>query len=193
MKRTVQIVLGITAILILAGNAPAQTTSAQITDYSHATGRPQAQCLGANLSVSRISEDAGVGNRAVNYAFTNTSSSPCTLKGYPGFALLDKRGRRLRGIQVSRSDATYFQPEQAPQEVTLEPGKTAWFQVAYSAVQSTPRKCPVSAKVKIIAPGSRRALIIADQLDPCGGGVTVTPVRSGLPPGGDPAEGQSDN
>lgn len=185
MKKTVQIILGFTITLILATTAMAQTI--------HIGGSPLAQCLGENLSVSRISEDAGVGNRAVNYAFTNTSSAPCTLKGYPGFALLDKRGRRMRGIQVGTSDATYFQPEQAPQEVTLEPGKTAWFQVAYSAVQSTPRKCPVSAKVKIIAPGTKRAFIIADQLDPCGGGVTVTPVRSGLPSDDSPSGEQANN
>ena len=192
MKRMVQIILGGTTTLILASFAIAQTND-RTGSYAHTGAGPLAQCLSKNLSVSRISEDAGAGNRAVNYAFTNNSSTPCTLKGYPGFALLDKRGRRLRGIRVSMRDATYFQPEQAAQEVTLEPGKTAWFQVAYNAVQSTPRKCPVSAKVRIIAPGTRRALIIADQLDPCGGRVTVTPVRSGLPSDIDPSEEQPNN
>lgn len=192
MKRTVRIMLGSASAFILALNALARTNAGTVP-YAHAGAGLPPQCLGENLSVRRVSDEAGVGNRAVNYAFTNTSSTTCTLKGYPGFALLGKRGRRMRGIQVGRSDATYFMPEQAPQEVIMEPGKTAWFQVAYSVVQSTPRKCPVSAKVEIIAPGTRRALIIADRLDPCGGGVMVTPVRSGLTPDGSPSEEQSNN
>jgi hypothetical protein len=192
MKRTVKVILSFTITLLLVSFAVAQTNDRTSND-AHRGATSLAQCLGANLSVSRVSDDAGAGNRAVNYAFTNNSSTPCTLKGYPGFALLDKRGRRMRGIRVDMSDATYFQPEQSSQEVTLEPGKTAWFQVAYSAVQNTPRKCPVSAKVRIIAPGTSRALIIADQLDPCGGGVTVTPVRSGLPSDINPSEGQPNN
>jgi hypothetical protein len=192
MKRTVKVILSCTITLLLASPSMAQRND-RTSNYAHHSATPLAQCLGEKLSVSRVSDDAGAGNRAVNYVFTNTSSTPCTLKGFPGFALLDKRGRRMRGISVGTSDATYFQSEQAPQEVTLEPGKTAWFQVAYSAVQSTSRKCPVSAKVRIIAPGTRRALIIADQLDPCRGGVTVTPVRSGLPSDINPSEEQPNN
>jgi hypothetical protein len=131
--------------------------------------------------VSRVSDDAGAGNRAVNFAFTNTSVSPCTLQGYPGFALLDRRGRRIRGVRVILSEGTYFQSGKAQEDVTLEPGKTAWFQVAYNAIQSSPRKCPVSAKVRITAPGTRRVFILREELDPCQGRVSVTPVRSGLP------------
>lgn len=143
--------------------------------------KPPSPCMANQLSVSRVSDDAGVGNRAVNFAFTNTSPTPCTLSGYPGFTPLDRRGRPMRGVRVTQSDATYFQPEQPAQEVTLEPGKTAWFQIAYTAVQSTPRKCPSSAKVKIIAPGTKRVFVLREEITPCQRTVTVTPVRSGLP------------
>ena len=164
---------GLLSLLLAAAAPPAGLSSPQ--------PRAVSQCQASQLSVSRLSDDAGVGNRAVNFAFTNTSPRPCTLSGYPGFTPLDRRGRPLRGVRVTQSDATYFQPEQPAQEVTLEPGKTAWFQIAYTAVQSTPRKCPSSAKVKIIAPGTKRVFLLREEITPCQHTVTVTPVRSGLP------------
>jgi hypothetical protein len=171
MKR---IYLGGCLLLLVAGvRTPAGLSSTKLPATS--------PCLANQLSVSRVSDDAGVGNRAVNFAFTNTSPTPCTLSGYPGFTPLDRRGRPMRGVRVTQSDATYFQPEQPAQEVTLEPGKTAWFQIAYTAVQSTPRKCPSSVKVKITAPGTKRVFLLREEITPCQHTVTVTPVRSGLP------------
>ncbi len=164
---------GFLLLLLACVRTPAGLSSTRLT--------APAPCMANQLSVSRVSDDAGVGNRAVNFAFTNTSPTPCTLNGYPGFTPLDRRGRPMRGVRVVQSDATYFQPEQAAQEVTLEPGKTAWFQIAYTAVQSTPRKCAASAKVRITAPGTKRVFLLREEITPCQHTVTVTPVRSGLP------------
>ena len=164
---------GFLFLLLAAATPPAGLSSPKLQAVS--------RCQASQLSVSRVSDDAGVGNRAVNFAFTNNSPTPCTLNGYPRFAPLDRRGRPLRGVRVVRSEETYFQPPQPPQEVTLEPGKTAWFQIAYSAVQNSPRKCPASARVKIIAPGTTRVFMLREEISPCQHTVSVTPVRSGLP------------
>jgi hypothetical protein len=164
--------------ICLAATAMAQT-SVQTTSYS--PKNPSAQCRGENLSVSRLSDDAGAGNRGVYFAFTNNSVSPCTLKGYPRITLLDRRGRPLRGVRVILSEGTYFQSAESAQAVTLEPGKTAWFNIAYNVVQNTARKCPVSARIRIIAPGTRRVFTLPEEINPCQRRVTVTPVRNGLP------------
>jgi hypothetical protein len=138
-------------------------------------------CAGENLSVKRVSDDAGLGNRAVNYAFTNTSTSPCTLSGSPGFVLLNRGGQSLHGTHIVKATGTYFQPEESPQTVTLPPGGTAWFQIAYRACQGR-GMCPVSAKVRITAPGTKRGFILSEQIEAFQGTVNVIPVRSGLPP-----------
>lgn len=164
---------GFLAMLLASVTPPAGLSSPKLPVIS--------RCLANQLSVSRVSDDAGVGNRAVNFAFTNTSPTPCTLSGYPRFVALDRRGRPLRGVRVVQSDSTYFMPEQPPQEVTLEPGKTAWFQIAYNGMQDTPRKCPSSAKVKITAPGTTRVFVLREEITPCQHEVSVTPVRSGSP------------
>src|SRR5712691_3865238 len=55
-------------------------------------------CQENQLLVRHVSEDAAMGGvRTTGYAFTNTSSSPCTLKGYPSFEVLNRSGRLVRG------------------------------------------------------------------------------------------------
>src|SRR3954468_24017252 len=63
------------------------------------TGSQEAkQCTNGQLSVKAGDEDAAMGGvRTVNYTFTNTSTSPCTLKGYPGLQLLNKAGHAIPG------------------------------------------------------------------------------------------------
>src|SRR6185503_19132802 len=53
-----------------------------------------ALCRGVDLSVRHVSEDAAMGGEnLIVYALRNNSSTPCTLRGYPRYELLDKRGK----------------------------------------------------------------------------------------------------
>ncbi|MEH1940573.1 MAG: DUF4232 domain-containing protein [Nostoc sp.] len=136
------------------------------------------RCETSQLSVRRVSQDAGVGNVALTYAFTNNGSSPCTLNGYPGLALLDAKDRPLQGIKVIRSKDTYFSSNQPQQRVTLAPGKQASFQIAYNHIRSTEEQCPTSSKIQITPPNAYEHFTVTEQIKPCTGKVRVTPVRS---------------
>ncbi|WP_334841594.1 DUF4232 domain-containing protein [Nostoc sp.] len=136
------------------------------------------RCETSQLSVRRVSEDAGVGNVAITYAFTNNASSPCTLYGYPGLALLDAKDRPLQGIKVIRSKDTYFSSKQPRQQVTLAPGKQASFQIAYNHISSPDQNCPMSSKIQITPPNAYEHFTLTEQIKPCTGKVRVTPVRS---------------
>ncbi|ACC84222.1 DUF4232 domain-containing protein [Nostoc punctiforme] len=138
------------------------------------------RCETSQLSVRRVSEDAGVGNVAVTYAFTNNASSPCTLYGYPGLALLDAKDRPLQGIKVIRSKDTYFSSQQPRQQVTLAPGKQASFQIAYNHISSPQENCPISNKIEITPPNAYQHLTVTEEIKPCTGKVRVTPVRAVL-------------
>lgn len=171
-----QAILLVTLIIALSSLAGSQT-SVKNNGYSqHDNGSALSRCTGEHLSLKRVADDAGAGQRAVIFAFTNTSSSPCTLSGYPGFMMLNKVGLPLRGTHISRNG-------EPAQVVRLEPGGKAWFEITYSAcgVGGTGVRCPTSAKVRITAPGTKRAFVLREQIDPYRGRVGVTPVQSQQP------------
>ncbi|MEH2025407.1 DUF4232 domain-containing protein [Nostoc sp.] len=136
------------------------------------------RCETSQLSVRRVFEDAGVGNVALTYAFTNNGSSPCTLNGYPGLALLDGKDQPLEGVKIIRSKDTYFSSQQPRQQVTLAPGKQASFQIAYNHISSPEKQCPMSSKIQITPPNAYQHFTLTEEIKPCTGKVRVTPVRA---------------
>lgn len=158
-------------------------------DSTTANGTTPARCLGSQLSLREAEGEADMGGKRYgNFVFTNTSSSACTLTGYPRFLLLNKSGRSLRGVRVRyedgfvSGDSNRAQSGDAPQRVTLEPGQTAWFQIFYNdgMALGPPKRFPVSAKVRVVAPGTNRVFILRSQIRACCG-VQVSSVRGGLP------------
>lgn len=136
------------------------------------------RCETSQLSVRRVSQDAGVGNVALTYAFTNNASSPCTLNGYPGLALLDAKGQPLERVKVIRSKDTYFSSQQPRQQVTLSPGTQASFQIAYNHISSPEEHCPMSSKIEITPPNAYQHFTLTEEIKPCTGKVRVTPVQA---------------
>jgi hypothetical protein len=138
------------------------------------------RCYDDQLSVRHVSEDAAMGGvRTIDYAFTNTSSVPCTLNGYPRFEVLDRRGRVARngvagrGLTKMGDDA-----RREPQTVRLEPGKSARFIVYYNAGGAgyMGKPCPVYRKVRITAPGTRHGVVLLEEIQLCGS-LEVSPVE----------------
>ena len=166
------------ATLIIAGSslARSQTGFKNIVDSQNDKSSAATRCTGEHLSLRRVGDDAGAGQRAVIFAFTNTASSPCTLSGHPGFVMLNKAGLPLRGAHVSKDG-------DEAQVVRLAPGGKAWFEITFSAcgVGGTGVRCPVSTKVRITAPGTRRAFVLRERLEPFRGRVGVSPVQSTQP------------
>jgi hypothetical protein len=153
-------------------------------DFTHGKGLAAKRCHENQLSASHVSEDAAMGGvRTIVYAFNNTSSSPCTLSGYPHFEVLSRSGRIVRGGRAARGltrlDDDARRP---PRPVTIEPGKTATFMVYYNAGGAgyMGKPCPVYRRVRIIAPGTRRGIVLREEIQLCTG-LEVSPVR--LPSG----------
>lgn len=173
MRRTILLV---TLLIVVPSLAQSQTSVKKIGYNQNESSRAYTRrCTGWQLSAKHVSDDAGAGQRGVIYGFTNTSSSPCTLSGYPGFVLLNRAGGRLRGIHIIRTG-------EAAQVVTLAPGGKAQFEITYSAcsVVGTP-PCRVSVKVRITAPGTTRAFVLRERLDPFEGRINLSPVKSSTP------------
>lgn len=164
MRRTL---LLITLVIAMPCFARSQTT----TGNSQRASLAASPCIGSQLSVRRESEDAGAGQRYVSYSFKNQSPSPCTLSGFPGFALLDRAGRKIR-----RQSITHI-PDPVT-AVTLAPGGKAFFNIHYSACMTggTP-PCKSSAKVRIEAPGTNRPFVLRERAAPYQRSVELSPIR----------------
>lgn len=139
-----------------------------------------ARCRDYQLSLKRVTEDAAMGgDRSIYYAFTNKSSSPCTLEGYPRFEVLNSAGRLIRGGRA-REGLTVLDDEAKapPRLLTIEPGKTAAFLVYYnSGGAGRIKQCPTYRRVRITPPGTTRGFVLRETLQLCGE-LQVSPVGS---------------
>ncbi|BAY21368.1 hypothetical protein NIES2100_11200 [Calothrix sp. NIES-2100] len=133
------------------------------------------RCQTEQLSVSKVSANAGAGNVAIIYAFTNKGSSPCNLYGYPGFALLDSKDQPLKEVKVIRTPR-----QQSPQQVTLPPNGQASFDIAYNQVRDVGQSCPTSVKIEITPPNAYNHFTLPETINACTGKVRVRPVQSGI-------------
>jgi hypothetical protein len=167
--------------LIVAGSSVAfgQTPIKEIASIHSANA--SAVCRGGDLSVRHITEDAAMGgHNTIDYAFKNDSSSPCTLKGYPRFELLDRSGRvPARGRAINSQQLPGDETRQPPRLVNLAPGQEALFQVYYNngGAGYIGKPCPLSQRVRIMAPGTRRSFVRREEIRSCGS-VLVSAVRN---------------
>ena len=172
--------------LVVAASAVAinQTTGRRI-GYLRTPNVPDApQCVRESLSLKEGETDAAMGGvRATDYVFTNTSSSACTLNGYPRIELLNRKG--LVGRHAVNSDQLPGDSEKMPpQLVTLESGRTAWFRIYYNSggAGHIGKPCPTYPKVKIVAPGTTRTFQLRSNIQSCRHTqFQVSAVRSGTP------------
>jgi len=123
-------------------------------------------CDGSQLSLNRDSEDGATGGKGVYYSFQNTSSSPCTLRGYPVFVLLDDAEHQIPRIRIKHRVGR-------ASNVTLAPRGKAFFYIYYRSCEFArgaepghSKPCMFSAKVRIDAPGTKRAFVLPEPIDP---------------------------
>ncbi len=165
------------ALLAITALVTSGATTAQPSPRTSVGSNPT-RCRFSQLSVRRVNEDAAMGHVGVIYAFTNTSSSACTLYGYPGFVPLDTKGQPLKGIKVTWSESNYLHHAQRHQ-VTLASGAQASFEVVYSHIGSDDQFCSESAKVEITPPNTYHHFSLAEHLSPCRD-ISITPVEAGI-------------
>jgi hypothetical protein len=182
MRRT----LFLLALSMTASSLAMGQTNSSHTAYIQADeARASMQCRGDQLSVRSIPDslDAAMGGvRSMDFAFKNISKSPCTLKGYPRFELLNRSGRPARhGLAVNNAQMVSDDGEgQTPQLVTLAPGKTAWFRFHFNSGGAgyVGKPCPTFPKIKITAPGTKRDFILREGIQSCSE-LEVSAVQSG--------------
>ena len=169
------------------GAATTRTPGATVSASSAGTGSGAdgpAACRSASLQVTVNASQAGGAAGSTYYPvdFTNTSSAPCGLYGYPGvsFVTADSGAGRQIGAAAQENPGL---PKVA---VRLAAGGVAhaWLQVAEAGNYPAATCQPVTAHwLRVFAPGETEALYVNHAFNACSSAsaplLTVMPVRSG--------------
>lgn len=146
-------------------------SSAKPTTTS-ATGGAEAApgaCSPSDVAVTAPSPD-GAGAGHVWYAITveNTSSSTCTIEGFPGVSLVSEEGGKQVGAPAKRT-AT------GPILVTLKPGESTSAPLQYTQAGTIGAGCQLtpSAGFRIYLPEQTAAVFVRQELQACANGETV--------------------
>ena len=147
-------------------------------------------CKGPQLRLSNEGGDAGAGSRVTIIRVQNIGSQRCSIHGYPTVSLQDGQGRALTGVRAEQRPGGYSRPGQANLLVTLKPQDKAFFDVAWSAIPNEgqgEQTCPSAARIRFIAPGDTAPVSLDHAFNPCGGRISVSPIRAEAEPAPVPA------
>lgn len=159
------------------------TAAPTTTRATTTTAAPLRTCVPAQLSVIAGGSQGAAGHVGRQYQLQNSSSTPCTLHGYPGLRLLDASGKPMV-TTVAR------QPGLPIPTVTLGAGGSAYFTALWAdATGFAGASCPTSASLQITPPNDTMQLTVSGPAGAIGayggttehlqcGTITVTPVSA---------------
>jgi len=135
---------------------------------------PPGACRTAQLHLQTGQIEGAMGQRFITYGLRNRSAVACTLFGFPGVHLLDAHG----GVLPTVVGHGYFDTGPATR-VLLRPGGWAFFtlQEGVNPYDTDPQPCP-TVTLAITPPNQHQALTVPEAIAPCGGRVSVSPIRS---------------
>ena len=162
--------------------APASSPPAASPTGSTSQGASAPACATSVLSGSLGSGGAAAGTAFYSIEFTNTSSSACTLYGYPGVSFVTASGSQ---VGAAATENTVY-PRQL---VTLAPGATAHAELGVGTAQNYPSSTcsPVTVSaLKVYPPGQTSALLLAISTTACSNtSVQILSVQTVQPGAGD--------
>jgi hypothetical protein len=165
---------GIVTAVLLAGcdfglsgsatTAPASSPSQSPTATPSLTfeaGDGACQASQLQLAVDRANA-AAMQQPSAFLSLTNTSSTSCTLSGYPSFQPYTSSGQKLPVTVVQGK--SYEIQDPGPQLITLAPGTAAYFGVGWSNANmkegGTTAGCLEAASAQAVAPGDAESLTV---------------------------------
>lgn len=133
----------------------AATTSTSPAVGTTTTGPSTTGCASSALTVTLGSPNGSAGSVHYRITFRNTSSSSCTLYGYPGVSFLTAGGALIGAPAQRQSGAT-------PATVTLAAGGSAYSSVGVTDPGIPPCSSSATAtQVSVFPPGETHAIIVA--------------------------------
>ena len=156
-------VLALTVMLAACGSGPtpqaessvqptamASATAASPTPTPSQTGIDP--CATSQLSLSLVGTEGALGHAFAHLALTNSTSSPCTIDGYPNAQLFNASGQRVSTRVVDRGGELSGFP--APSKFVVAPNQKAGFTASWGTVNVGNETCKSATTIEIGPPGS---------------------------------------
>ena len=148
-----------TTLAAPAAPSPTTTTSSTAPTTATATGTVTPVCATAHLSLSDLGGQGAAGHSIITYQFTNTSSTPCTLTGYPGVSILNAQSQIVQhpATRVPGPGTTTPIPVTT---ITMAGGSHAVFVLSSTDTVPNP-DCPTpyyGTKLRVYPPGNTQPL-----------------------------------
>ena len=130
------------------------TTSTASTATTPASGTPP--CRAANLALSFLGQQGGMGHGEIGFALRNTGSTGCRTYGYPGILFLDQQGRPLPTIP-HHTTRDFFGSGPAA-ALVIAPGASASFRLDVGHGVATSAGCATAYGLQVIPPNDTATL-----------------------------------
>jgi Protein of unknown function (DUF4232) len=154
---------------------PDQTVNPTATATPTAAGAPACATSALHVAVPASGGNAAAGSSYYPVQFANTSSSPCTLYGYPGVSFVTAMGGSQIGIPATRN------PALAARLVTLSPGETVHAELQVADAQNyPPTDCDLVTAhwLKIYPPNQTAPVYVSFTAQTCSKPKTILSVQT---------------
>jgi hypothetical protein len=149
------------------------------TGNATATGRAAAHCKDSQLRVREGRADAAAGHIGFRLRFHNSGSAPCTLRGYPGAAGLNKHGRQVvQAKRTKRGMLGGLKPGHKIPTVLLRPGRVATAVIEGTDVPTQGHHCRTLHGLLVTPPNDTAAVYLKHAPPDCDG-IQIHPVIKG--------------
>lgn len=130
------------------------TTSTTATTPSAAADRTP--CRAANLALSFLSQQGGMGHGEIGFRLRNTGSTSCHTYGWPGIQFLDQQGHPLPTIPHHTTNDFFGATPAVP--LIIAPGASASFRLDVGHGVATANGCATAYALQVIPPNDTATL-----------------------------------
>jgi hypothetical protein len=132
------------------------TTTTTTTSTSTAAAGDRQPCRAANLALSFVGQQGGMGHGEIGFALRNTGSTPCRTYGWPGILFLDQQGHPLPTIPHHTTND--FFGSTPPVAIVVPPGQSASFRLDVGHGVATSNGCATAYALQVIPPNDTATL-----------------------------------
>jgi hypothetical protein len=113
-------------------------------------------CRAANLSLSFLGQQGGMGHGEIGFSLRNTSAHGCRTYGYPGILFLDRHGGALPTIPHHTTNDFFGSTPAVALEIA--PGRSASFRLDVGHGVATANGCATAYGLQAIPPNDTATL-----------------------------------
>ncbi len=132
------------------------TTTTTTTTTTSATTSGTPPCVAADLSLSFLGQQGGMGHGEIGFVLRNTSGTSCRTYGYPGVLFLDRGGAALPTIP-HHTTRDFFGSGPAT-ALVIAPGASASFRLDVGHGVATSNGCATAYGLQVIPPNDTATL-----------------------------------